>query len=158
MSNELVLPTVEVVIDGETYSIRMLDGTVGFPLYTRLISCAGSAVKDLGKLDGDPSDLAVRALGALVAGLPQDLYEQARSLFADSCVLHRPDGKQPRLKNVFGTHFAGRYAHMSKWMLECFKVNFADFLDENGPLADLLSIAGKLSQSQKTSTGSPSGS
>jgi len=156
--NELILPSVEVTIDGETYEIRMLDGTVGFPLYTRLISCAGNAIKELGKLDGSQEELAMRAIGALLTGLPQDLYEQARALFAESTVLHKADGKKPRLKNVFGTHFAGRYAHMTKWMIECFKVNFADFLDESGPLADMIALAAKVSQSQTTSIGSPSAS
>jgi tail assembly chaperone len=155
--NELVLPSFEKVIDGETYEIRMLDGVVGFRLYTRLLQCAGAALKELGKIDtkGDHTELAARAVCALLAGLPPELYEEARALFAESTTLHKSDGKKPALKHHFGNHFAGRYAHLSKWMIECFKVNFADFLDESGPLSSLFATLAKASPSPKGSTGSP---
>jgi hypothetical protein len=158
--NELMLPTFEKVIDGETYEIRMLDGVVGFRLYTRLLTCAGGALQALGKIDaeGDRTELAARAIGALLASLPQDLYEEARGLFADNTTVFKASGQKPRLKNVFGLHFAGRYAHLTKWMVECFRVNFADFLDEGGPLSSLIGLAAKASQSPTASTGSPSGS
>jgi hypothetical protein len=158
--NELVLPSFEKQIDGETYEIRMLDGLVGFDLYTRLLTCAGGAMKELGKIDakGDHSELALRALGALLSSLPPSLYAEARDLFAENTLVFKPSGQKPRLKHCFGIHFAGRYAHMSKWMIECFKVNFADFLDESGPLGNLIAMAAKLSQSPTDSTGSPSDS
>lgn len=158
--NELILPSFEKVIDGETYEIRMLDGVVLHRLYTRLLACAGAAMQSFGKIEstGDHTELAARAIGVLLASLPQDLHEDARSLFADNTTVFKADGKKPRLKNIFGIHFAGRPVHMTKWLIECFKVNFADFLDENGPLSEMIDRVGKASQSPKGSTGSPIGS
>ena len=160
MANELVLPSVEKVIDGETYEIRMLDGVVLHRLYTRLLTCAGGAMQIFGKVEDteNHAELAARAIAALLSAIPQDLHEEARALFADNTTLFKASGQKPRLKNVFGVHFAGRPMHMSKWFAECFKVNFADFLDENGPLAEMIAKAGQASKSPTGSTGSQSGS
>lgn len=155
------LPAKQVVIEGETYTIRLLDAYAGSALYAKLLSAAGGALSALGSVDTKgvvKSDLAgelgIAAAGALLRGISPELFKEVRDTFAASCCVTK-DGKEPELKNIFAFHFAGRYAHMSKWLLECMKVNFADFLD--GDLAGQIIAKFKPSSESKSpldSTGS----
>lgn len=138
MSGPVALPQTVVTIDGETYTIQLLDAVVGSELYFKLLNAVGGSLASLGDLDvkgdideeGVKTDLALRAIGALMKGLSKDLLVECRETFAAHCSV-RKEALEPKLKHVFGNHFAGRYAHMSKWLFECVKVNFADFLDES---------------------------
>jgi tail assembly chaperone len=154
----LQMPTETRTFDGETYEITMLDGVACHRLYVKLVNAVGGAIGSLSKPSGAGSEdeLMVRALGSVLGALSPELHEEIRSTYADSCVVHDGD-KRPRLKNCFGAHFAGRPAHMTKWLFECTKVNFADFLDESGPLGALIAkIKAKVApKSPTTSIGSP---
>lgn len=119
--------TVTVTIDDETYEIQMLDAVAGSRLYTRLLIAMGGVLETSSKLEGSPQELGLKLLGAALRSLTPELAEELRSTFAKSSAVVIGD-KKPQVKDVFMTHFRGRYLHMSKWMLECVKVNFADFL------------------------------
>lgn len=151
---EAMSKTVE--IDGVTYEIQVLDAIKGFRLYVKLLNSAGGALADLGNLKtSSPGELAMRAMGAVLANVTPEFAEELRSTFAASCAVVLEGGKKPQVKDVFITHFRGRYAHMTKWILECAKANFADFLagdSSESPLADLLTMF--QSKSPRTSTGS----
>lgn len=155
MSYEVLTETVE--IDGETYEIRLLDAIAGAKLYAKLLSAFGGALKGLGKVDPkNPDEIALPAIGTVLSSLTPELFEELRATFARATCLVK-DGKRPELKDVFMTHFRGRYGHMSKWMLACLKANFADFLGDSstgkpGLITDLLSKF--VSMSPKPSTGS----
>jgi hypothetical protein len=132
VSYEVLTKTVE--IDGETYEIRILDAITGYRVYVKLLNAVGGALEGAGALKGGSGgELALKVLGSALANLKPELAEELRSTFAKSCCLVK-DGKKPELKDVFLLHFRARYAHMSKWMLECVKANFADFLadESNG--------------------------
>lgn len=139
----IALPSQQVTIDNETYTIVTLDGVTCSNLFFKLLAAAGAAFSKLQALSGDKDDLAIRALGALLAGLSPELSAEVRTVFAGSCTVTK-EGKELSLKVVFPVHFAGRMAHMGKWILECAKVNFADFLDDGsaeGILEQLRALA-----------------
>lgn len=158
----IALPSTTVTIDDEIYTIQTLDAITCFGLYSKLLNAVGgslSSLSDLAVKDNVESDktaqldLALRAIGALLRGLPPPLLEELRATFAANTSVQK-EAKSPKLSSVFAFHFAGRMAHMSKWMLECMKVNFADFLDD--VLVDQLTAKFKAhtSTSQTISTGS----
>ena len=137
-------PPKVVEIDGTTYEIQILDAIKGYRLYVKLINTVGGVLESAGKLDGDkPQELALKFIGAALRNLPPELAEELRSTFAASCLVVMPDGKRPQVKDVFAVLFRGRMLHMSKWLIECIKANFADFLaDDSGenPLAQLATL------------------
>ena len=47
--------------------------------------------------------------------------------FAEKTFVVQPDGKMPRLDNVFDAHFAGHYIDLVQWLAFAVRVNFADF-------------------------------
>lgn len=147
----IALPSVQVVLDGETYTIRTLDAYVASALYCKFLNTLGGALASLGAVEGKGTgELGVIAAGALLAKLSPELFREVRDTFAASCSVQKGD-KNPELKNIFAIHFAGKMAHMSKWMLECMKVNFADFLE--GDLVD--QITAKFKKAMGTSDESP---
>jgi hypothetical protein len=154
VSYEVLTKTVE--IDGETYEIRILDAITGYRVYVKLLNAVGGALAGAGGLKGSGPELALKALGSALANLTPELAEELRSTFAKATCLVK-DGKKPELKDVFLTHFRGRYAHMSKWMFECIRANFADFLADgaNGSANPLEQLKAMFqSKSPPTSTGS----
>jgi len=129
MSYEVLTETVE--IDGEKYEIRLLDAIHGYRVYVKLLNAVGGALEGAGSLKGSSKgELALKTIGAALKNLSPELAEELRSTFAKTTCIVKPDGKKPELKDVFLTHFRGRYAHMSKWLFACIKANFADFLAE----------------------------
>jgi tail assembly chaperone len=162
----IALPSTTITIDDEIYTIQTLDAITCFGLYSKLLNAVGGSLSSLSELavkdnvESDKAaqlDLALRAIGALLRGLPPPLLEECRSVFANSSRVQK-EAANPQLSKIFAFHFAGRMAHMSKWMFECAKVNFADFLD--GDLVAQLSAKFKAhlgpSQSPTTSNGSTS--
>ena len=131
--------TVTVTIDEETYEIQMLDAVQGFRVYTKLLGVIGGMLGQAGTMQGSPQELGLKLMGSALQNLTPELAEELRSVFAKSCAVVIGD-KKPQVKDVFLTHFRGRYFHMSKWLLECVKVNFSDFLAEgsSGGLSQIL--------------------
>lgn len=124
-------PPHEVEIDGVHYTIRMLDATKGYPVYCKLMSKAGEALEGAGKLDASGSDLAVRLLGKVLQSLSPELVGELIKAFGPTSTVTLEDGKTPTVASVFAFHFAGKYGHMMSWLIECAKVNFADFLPQD---------------------------
>jgi hypothetical protein len=157
MSFEVLTKTVE--IDGETYEIRLLDAVTGYRVYVKMLNAVGSAFEGLKLKGASDGELAMQAVGAALANLSPELAEELRATFARSCCLVK-DGKKPELKDIFLTHFRGRYGHLTKWLIACVKANFADFLsDESSETESPLKLFRDLfpSRSQKTSSGTSSG-
>lgn len=121
----------EVDIDGVHYTIRMLDATKGYPIYCRLMGKAGEVFEGAGKIDGTGSDLAMRLLGKAMQSLSPELMGELIKVFGASSTVTLEDGKTPTVGTVFAMHFAGKYGHMLSWLIECAKVNFADFLPQD---------------------------
>jgi hypothetical protein len=144
-----------VEIDGTQYTINMLDATKGYPLYCKLLGKAGEVLEGVGKLDGKGEELALSMLGRAMRSLSPELVGELIKVFGTSSSVRLDDGKTPNVGAVFAMHFAGRYGHMMSWLIECAKVNFADFLPQ-----DLLAkmpgglLARFQSQSPATSSGS----
>lgn len=146
--------TKVVEIDGETYDIQMLDAVRGFRVYTKLLGAVGGVLENAGKLEGNPAELGLKLLGSALKSITPELAEELRSTFAAHSSVTLADGKKPQVKDVFLMHFRGRYLHMSKWLFECVKVNFADFLAE-GSSVNLSALLGNFgSKSPSASTGS----
>lgn len=133
----LILPTKTVEIDGERYTIRMLDAVIASNLYFKLLNVAGGALETVGTMStpGTSQELSMRVAGALLRSVPIKLMTELRTVFANSCTVQIA-AAEPKVSTVFENHFAGRMAHMSKWLIECLRVNFADFL-EGDLVADL---------------------
>lgn len=149
-----------VEIDGTTYEIQILDAIRGYRIYVKLINAFGGALESTGNVAGaKQEEIALKLLGAAMRSLPAELAEELRSTFAASCSVVMADGKKPQVKDVFAVLFRGRMLHMSKWLLECVKANFADFLGDDSsesPVAALTALF--KSKSPAASTGSSTGS
>ena len=133
-------PTKLVKIDDTEFELSQLDGVSGLDLVDRLTAALGpvvaSAIRSgLSAKGGD----AEAALGFLVveamATLPADLKADLRIRFAGlskvkagTLMMSLGDGLKLEPNGVFAQHFAGRFGHMTRWLLACLKWSFSDFL------------------------------
>lgn len=118
-----------VTIDGDEYEITQLGAIEGRRVLTKLLKLAGPA---LGALAG-AGKLDETAIGAALTSAAEELDEATldslcETFGANSTV--RNGDRRPKLEAVvFDNHFAGRYMAMTKWLIACLKLNFADFLE-----------------------------
>lgn len=138
------LPTKTVTIDGFEYEIMTLDALKARPLWVKLFKAFGPGIEAVSHAEG-AQEIALTLLGKTLAELPEELVMQMSDTFAASCTVKQEDGKRPFVKQVFAIHFAGRPGHFFAWLLECCKVNFADFLDGSlsAKISALVSLAGQ---------------
>lgn len=137
-----MLPTKSRKIGDCTYTTTLLSASEGLAINPLLYRALGPAVAELAANlpEGDLSlgDLPWAAVTAAVKELTLRLDEaDLRTLttkFAAVTEVTLPDGKKPRLNDVFDVHFAGKYARMYQWLLFCLEANFADFLEVVQPL------------------------
>lgn len=158
MTSPFVLPSTQVTLGPDTYTIRSLDGVACYRLFTKLFNAAGVALKEAGGLEGE--SLKVGVIGALMANLSPALAEECRVVFAACSCVHR-DGKEPELRNIFESHFARRPLAMMRWLVACAEYNFADFLEGDFVETLLSKLPGHPSSTPKSpteSSGSPSDS
>lgn len=124
-------PTVVVDIGGDKYEIAALSAVEGRRVYLRLIKLLGPA---LGKIaNGDKLPAQDKLLGAvteLLAGLDEADLDLFCDSFGNATNLVTDPRKRITLdRATFGEHFCGKYADMTRWLVECVKVNkFLDFL------------------------------
>lgn len=125
-------------IDDAEYELTQLGGVEGLDLFDRLTAELGAPVMNAiftALASKDPEGaLGMVALGALVK-LPAEFKQQLRVHFAGlsklstgGMLLPLGDGKTLPVDGVFDQHFAGRFGHMTKWLIESLKWSFVDFL------------------------------
>ena len=125
-------------IDDAEFELTQLGGVEGVDLFDRLTAELGAPVMSsvIAALQTkDPEGaLGMVALGAIVK-LPADFKQQLRVRFsalsrvkAGNIWLALGDGKSLEIAGTFDQHFAGRFGHMTKWLIACLKWSFVDFL------------------------------
>lgn len=124
------LPTKRVTLDGVAFEITALPGTRGYALWLRLLKTIGPGLEGVGSADGAEAAM-LKAMGGALSALSLEDAEHVRSEFAQFSCVESPagSGKMPRVADVFDMFFAGKPKLVGKWMFECLKLNFADFLD-----------------------------
>lgn len=102
-----------------TYRVTQLDAVVGYRTFTRLMKVVRPVAE---KRD--------EGFGAFFAEVVKHLDAKEIRFYCALFVARtevEADGNAVPLANVFGVHFAGRYAELIDWLAFCFKVNFAGF-------------------------------
>lgn len=132
---------VQTVVDDTRYVIEQLNTTEGLRIYNRLAHVLGDAINrelQAGPVlaaDATPEERTakmgervVRMIVDSLERIPEDLQLSLGATFAKSCEFYAGEALMP-LEPSYESHFAGRFLHWTMWLLECLKVNFADFLE-----------------------------
>jgi len=134
-------------IDGFRYRVLMLDplkasdilADLGYLLAPVVGSLGGTLVKEKGDLleramdgfgDDDKTsiDTAIeRAVTGFFDRFSKDKQRELMDLMAKQTMVIMGDGKEPRLSDMFSTHFRGRVKSMYRWFFFAIKVQFKDF-------------------------------
>lgn len=138
--------TKSVKVDDVDYEMTQLGGVEGLDLFDRLTERLGpalaGAIRGLvasGKLDdaGAQAGLGFLLMEAM-ATLPTAFKLELRVRFAalskvkaGGIELALGDGKTLEPDGIFDQHFAGRFGHMTRWLLASLKWSFADFLPKS---------------------------
>lgn len=137
-------PRQDVQIDGHTFEIPVLDALVGRRLVVKLMNALAPALAQATKQDGKEAQGAA-LIGTALEGLTPELLGEFCDAFGSQSRVDVGDGKRPLVKDVFSSLFAGKYSLMFKWLFECCRANFADFLAD-GALTSALQAAAKPSR------------
>jgi hypothetical protein len=129
----MTLPSVDVTIDDNTYTINTLDAEEARAIWVPLFKAMGGAL-DAFKSEGSDESKGSAVLGRLIQGLPNELIDTMVRLYGKSSSVHVRE-QQKQVSSVYRLLFAGRPAHQIKWLIECTKVNFRDFLDGSSGLS-----------------------
>lgn len=134
--------TVEVVVDDKRYQVEQLSTTEGLRIYNRLAHVLGGAIngelkaaaeQDAGATDEEKASRAgervVRMLLSSLSLIPEEMQLSLGVTFSKTCKVALENGAWMPLEPMYDDHFAGRFLHWTLWLLECLKVNFADFLE-----------------------------
>lgn len=131
-----------ISIDDQSYVVEQLGAVEGMRIYQRLVKALGpvarEALAQAGSLDTEAAQatLVIRALELL----PDDLMSELADKFSRSCHVKVGSASMPlSTADLFDQHFAGRYGHLTKWIIACAKFNFADFLAKPASSAGLQS-------------------
>jgi hypothetical protein len=137
--------SITVAIDDERYELTMLGATEGLSVYNRLLKTLGPVVRgiiaDPGIIAAQKKDptavetdegLGLRVAGVIFQGfeaMPVEFTLELAALFAHNSKVVKAGVMLPLdAGDIFDQHFAGRYAHMTRWLIEHLKLNFSDFL------------------------------
>ena len=136
--------TKTVTIGPDTYEITQLGASLALDLWYDLAKALGPTFRDVdpevvvGLAKSNPI-AGLNILLDLVQNLPRELLHDLRTEFAKTTKVQPPftlnKGEAPFVtmtEEMFDSHFAGRMKAMSLWFAECFRINFADFLEESG--------------------------
>ncbi len=137
-----------LVIDGTTFEITQLPATEGLLVYNKLLRVLGPVIRSaLGEpeltsaaksADADAPEKAITAnAGLRIASIILQGFEALDPAF--TLELAQQFSRNTNLKlesamvplsagDIFDQHFAGRYAHMTRWLVAHLKLNFSDFL------------------------------
>lgn len=132
--------TEKLSLDGSTYEITQLPATQGLEVYAKLLKVLGpmlrAALSDSeiaaeakqGETAGAGAKLATIIIRGFESLEPAFTLELAQ-LFARHTKVQMTAGMiELSSGDIFDQHFAGRFAHMTRWMLAHLKLNYADFL------------------------------
>jgi tail assembly chaperone len=125
MANQIGLPSTTVQIDGHSYTITALDAVTARRIWTRLFKAFGAGAESL---RGADEASILQFLSKFVQALPEDLVDEMADTYARNCTV-KADRGNPKVSDVYMFHFARKPAHHIRWLVECTKWNFADFLD-----------------------------
>lgn len=109
-----------------TYTCMPLTAVPGRRAFVRLAKVLGPALGAAAMAaEGDEGGM-VAAFAGLVQHLSEDDVDYFCDLFGASCTV-RIGKEDPLVKDIFETHFMGRYLDMFKWLAFCVMTNFGDF-------------------------------
>lgn len=156
--------TEERRLGDTTYRVTTIGALKGRGLMVRLGKLGGQSLASF--LDGLASgktvlDAAVAVgIAEAIREISARLTEEEFAAICDELALHTIlvfDEKEPRLKDVFDTHFAGNYGELVQWFAFALEVNFRSFFGGSGGVArkviDFLTQTGLLSKSPLGSIG-----
>lgn len=147
--------TVEIQILDHQYQLTQLSATKGRGVLGVLTKVLGKAAGGLGGMDVEGSALGA-GLGAILESLDEATLKNLCDAFGPESRVLNDAGNWPALQGpVFDDHFAGNYGEMTLWLIECLKLNFADFLDakKREMIAAHLGLKASKSPSPMGSTG-----
>lgn len=135
-----------VAIDGVEYEITQLGGVEGLELYDRLCRELGPAVSNAvrtGLLEANAETkiafMLVESMATLPSAFKKELWTRFAGLSkikAADIMLPLGDGKRLEEGGTFDQHFAGKFGHMTRWLMACLKWSFGDFLPSSPASAD----------------------
>jgi len=131
-----------VKIDDTEFELTQLGGAEGLDVFDALTERLGPAIANAIGSAVALTDKAAReaAIGIVVmrglAALPADFKLQLRVRFAalskvKTGAMMLPlvgEGQNLPADGVFDQHFAGRFGHMTRWLVACLQWSFGDFL------------------------------
>lgn len=139
-----MLKSEDKTIGKYTYRVTMLPATKAIEVNHFIASAVGPAFAEVvGSTDGDmKAEVKLDSLGRACqlffkAAKPDDLIRIAKMFAAKS--LYNTEDKEPGivLGDRFDEHFAGDMPQLIKWFTFCVKVNFGNFTELSGLLANL---------------------
>jgi hypothetical protein len=151
-----ILDTTKVTVDGFEYTLQALDTVKARKVLFKVMGALAPVLQALAKAQSEPEQALAQAASALVEHLPESAYAELCDVFAANTIVELPDGRSPQLKDVLRFHFSRRLSAEARWLFECCKFNFADFLDGKalGDLRALMPKASLKSTAPLSSTGS----
>ena len=141
-----------VTVDGVEYNLEQLGAVQGRRFVLRLMSNAAPIIQRLAETDELNEQAVFAALGVGLGNLDADLVEELSDAFAKKTKVHVGEIWMD-LTPIYDQHFAGSYLSLGKWLFECMKLNFADFL--GGSSDALASVRAKISASKAPKTVTP---
>lgn len=154
-------------IDGITYRVSQVGGKRALKMFTTLakmlapaLAKAAESMPTGGFKSLSTVDLSSLNIGTAVEALVDRLDEPKITEIIDTLagVTECNDGgdKWPQLSGVFDIHFAGKMSSLFKWLAFALEVQFGDFFDAFGSLAQKVGSpksAGQASASPSISSG-----
>jgi len=124
-------PVTTVKIADSTYRITALSATEGRKIYLKLAKILAPGLAKLPSLkDANNVDKLLGVVVGSLDSLDEDTLDLFCEAFGKATELVVSDKQQITLEpGAFGEHFCGKYADMTRWLIECIKANkFIDFL------------------------------
>lgn len=119
-----MLETKNKQIGANEYQVTQLGAIQGRKVLARLARVIGPAIAEVG------TGGVTAALAKAAEGLTDADVDYFCETFAPMTHVRMPDGKTPKLSQIFDFHFAANYLELTKWLGFCLEVNFGSFFDE----------------------------
>jgi hypothetical protein len=133
-------------IDDTDYEMTQLGCVEGLEIYDRLSKELGPAVtQGILKLmteknaEAHITFIVVQAITTLPSDFKKHLWVKFAGLSkvkAGNLMLPLGDGLKLEVAGTYDQHFAGRFGHMTRWLLASLKWSFGDFLPDSGESSD----------------------
>lgn len=115
------MKTSEKVIGSNTYRVTALGALKGRSVFVMLVRLLGASAEGLQK-----ASLA-GAIPYIAANLTDADMASLCDTFGKVSDVVLPDGRAPRVADVFDLHFSDNYLEMVQWLMFCLEVNFSSF-------------------------------